>query len=136
MKGEKVRGIPGGNIFAVGDCILQYHEGQWSDVTTYNDFAVGGYPYDWGDPDYLPAQKLAGSFIAHYDGDKWSRIEVEEDGVLYDIWGSDGELFAVGGEISGDEDFAWDFIGGQIFHSIDGINWQINVIKYDTLLYK
>jgi len=93
--------------------------------SSHDIYAVGGYPYDWGDAYYLPEQKLARSFIAHFDGHKWSRVEVEEDGVLYDIWGSNGELFAVGGEIAGDEESGWDFIGGQILHSSDGVNWQI-----------
>ncbi|MCL6584336.1 MAG: hypothetical protein K6U11_11950 [bacterium] len=80
-------------------------------------WVVGGHPN--------PAtEEEARVFIARYDGQVWSPIDLPEYGILSDIWGSlSGELFAVGGDWW-EDDSGQLVIEAQILHSSDGIHWS------------
>ena len=73
----------------------------------------------------LTIDELKKVYIARYDGQTWTKQQVNDEGFLNDIWGSpDGQLFAVGGNLwsSG----VWPSYNSEavILHSEDGFSWE------------
>ncbi|MEW6378143.1 MAG: hypothetical protein AB1611_00900 [bacterium] len=85
-------------------------------ANSQNAFVVGGHPSPM-------TEEMARVFIARYDGHTWTPLDVPEQGVLFDIWGSAGqELFAVGGNWWKDDNDQT-ITESLILHSTNGTDW-------------